>query len=132
MALSDITAVCEQLNVVALAIDAQLTIALSEDNGFRTSDLERRSLLPRECESWVASINSLMAVPIRGQLLAETLSPVVGTILETHPRACLLFGLGGKHLDDIKSYKRGGAAVASVQRLWNAWCARYAIGAGWS
>ena len=33
---------CEQKDVVAAAIDAQLTIALSEDSGFRTSDLHLR------------------------------------------------------------------------------------------
>ncbi|MCL4301935.1 MAG: DUF429 domain-containing protein [Anaerolineae bacterium] len=44
--LKDILAYCEEQNVVAVAIDAQLTIALSEDSGFRTSDLHLRRLLP--------------------------------------------------------------------------------------
>ena len=55
------------------------------------------------------SSNSLMAVPLRGRLLAEHLSPTVGTVLETHPRASLLFGLG--HVEQeiheaIREYKR--------------------------
>jgi hypothetical protein len=36
--LKDILAYCEEQNVVAVAIDAQLTIALAEDSGFRISD----------------------------------------------------------------------------------------------
>lgn len=40
--LEAIVGYCEQKDVVAAAIDAQLTIALSEDSGFRTSDLHLR------------------------------------------------------------------------------------------
>src|SRR5918999_6390975 len=79
--LEDIVGYCEENDVVAVAIDARLTIALSEDSGFRTSDLHLRELLPKDCRIWVASINSLMAVPVRGRLLADCLSPIVGTVL---------------------------------------------------
>ena len=37
--LKNIVGYCEESNVVAATIDAQLTIALSEENGFRTSDV---------------------------------------------------------------------------------------------
>ena len=55
------------------------------------------------------SFNSLMAVPIRGRMLADHLSPRVGTLLKTHPRASLLFGLD--HVEEeiheaIRHYKR--------------------------
>ncbi len=59
---------CENNDVIAAAIDAQLTIPLSEDSGFRTSDLHLRSLLPSDCRNWVAPINSLMAVEDTGSL----------------------------------------------------------------
>src|SRR5215208_4338063 len=62
--LADIVGYCEENDVVAVAIDAQLTIAVSEDNGFRTSDLYLQDMLPEDCRNWVASINSLMAVPV--------------------------------------------------------------------
>lgn len=95
--------------MVATTIDAQLTMALSEENGFRTSDRCLQRQLPEDCQGWVMSFNSLMAVPIRGRLLSDHLSPTVGTMLETHPRASLLFGLG--HVEEqihtaIREYKR--------------------------
>ena len=36
---------CEENNVVAATIDAQLTAALSEENGLRRSDMELRDML---------------------------------------------------------------------------------------
>lgn len=127
--LESIVGYCEENDVVAAAIDAQLTIALSEDNGFRNSDLHLRNLLPPDCRNWVASINSLMAVPIRGRLLAEHLSPTVGTVLETHPRASLLFGLGQDADEPIRAYKRGNATdrAAHTQELWRLWSERFGI-----
>jgi predicted nuclease with RNAse H fold len=127
--LKDILAYCEEQNVVAVAIDAQLTLALSEDSGFRTSDLHLRRLLPPDCQNWVASINSLMAVPIRGRLLADTLSPVVGTILETHPRASLYFGLGqGEAIATaLRNYKKGTNTAEHIKTLWEAWSTRFRI-----
>lgn len=125
--LADLVSYCEQSDVVAVAIDAQLTIALSEDNGFRTCDRELQSLLPQDCQNWVASINSLMAVPIRGRLLAEALSPVVGTILETHPRACALFALGENLAPAVRRYKKGEGSAQYVLDLWHAWCSQFGI-----
>lgn len=127
--LQDVVRYCEENDVVAASIDAQLTIALSEENGYRTSDLHLRELLPPECRTWVASYNSLMAVPIRGRMLADHLSPVVGTLLETHPRASLLFGLGEKAYTPVRKYKRGNAASRGdyTQELWELWSARFGI-----
>ena len=85
-----------------VAIDGQLSLAFDDANGFRSSDHELRSLLPTDCRTWVASANSLMAVPLRAGLLAERIAPVVGTVLETHPRACLLLDLGLEHLAEVK------------------------------
>lgn len=127
--LKDILVYCEEQNVVAVAIDAQLTIALSEDSGFRTCDLHLRRLLPPDCQNWVASINSLMAVPIRGRLLADSLSPVVGTILETHPRVSLYFGLGRNEpiATAVRNYKKGANTKEHIKTLWHAWSTRFQI-----
>jgi predicted nuclease with RNAse H fold len=128
--LSQILAYCEAHHVVSVAIDAQLTVSVSEDGGFRDADRTLRSLLPPECRNWVASVNSLMAVPVRGRLLAEMLSPLVGTIIETHPRACLLFGLEKSAMEPLGQYKnkkRGAATQDHVAHLLEAWCARYGI-----
>ena len=61
-------------------------------------------MLPAEARNWVASQNSLMAVPVRGRQLAECLSPTVGTIVETHPQAGLCFG-DESTLEGIKRYR---------------------------
>ncbi len=127
--LEEVVRYCEENDVVAAAIDAQLTIALSEENGFRTSDLHLRELLPPECRTWVASYNSLMAVPIRGRMLADHLSPVVGTLLETHPRASVLFALGDKAHERVRTYKRGDASSRAdhTRELWRLWSERFGI-----
>lgn len=131
MPLKEVVEYCEQSNVVAVAIDAQLTISLSEDSGVRTSDLHLRELLPPDCRNWVASINSLMAVPVRGRLLADSLSPIVGTLLETHPRASLLFGLeqiGQEIQAAVREYKRNNeAGKAHILTLWQHWSERFDI-----
>jgi predicted nuclease with RNAse H fold len=128
VSLERVVEVCEETPVVAAAIDAQLTMSLSAETGFRASDRHLRELLPADCRSWVASINSLMAVPVRGRLLAEYLSPLVGTLLETHPRASLLFGLGEAAGDAVRTYKRGGACDAeAVATLWEGWAARFDV-----
>ena len=131
---------CQENNVVAAAIDAQLTIALSEDSGSRTSDLHLRELLPPDCRNWVASINSLMAVPIRGRLLADHLSPTVGTLLETHPRASLLFALG--NVEGVRTAVRGYKPKSKdthqqlamrrtyTHQLWRLWSERFGIAHG--
>lgn len=111
----------------AVAIDGQLSLALSDANGFRSSDRELRALLPADCRTWVASANSLMAVPLRAGLLAERIAPVVGTVLETHPRASLLLQLGTDFLPDIRAYKRDAQCLG---RLLGAWVATFGLHGG--
>lgn len=126
--LKEILEYCEAYDVVAVAIDAQLTAALTNENGFRSSDdYLREKLLPKNCRNWVASINSLMAVPVRGRMLADALSPVVGTLLETHPRACLLFGLGESFGVEIRNYKKGPLQGEYLENLINEWCKKFQI-----
>ena len=43
--LAEIVQLAEQCDVVAVAIDAQLSIAVSDENGFRSCDTELRALL---------------------------------------------------------------------------------------
>lgn len=135
---------CEQNDVVAVAIDAQLAIAISDENGFRSSDTCLQNMLPEDCEHWVMSFNALMAVPVRGRLLADHLSPTVGTLIETHPRACLLFGLGhceeAKYCEDsirtaIREYKPKSSDTKEqketrkpyTEKLWRLWSERFSI-----
>lgn len=108
----------------AIAIEGQLSLAFSEGNGFRSCDRELRALLPPDCQAWVASANSLMAVPVRARLLADAVSADVATIVETHPRAAMLLVLGPEHLADLREYKRSDDAVG---RLAREWCHRNAI-----
>lgn len=128
--LAAVVGYCEGNNVVAATIDAQLTAALSEENSFRESDTELRDmLLERQgSRNWVASAAGLLAVPVRGRLLAEHLSPTVGTVIETHPRASLLFALGEEFLVPIWEYKRGDEASKTHTRaLWRAWSEAFGI-----
>ena len=76
---------------------------------------------------WVQSQNSLRAVPVRGRQLAEALSPIVGTIIETHPRACLAFVAPDELRDAVDRYKQNGKGE-HCQRLWQYWCGRFRIG----
>ena len=66
--LADVVGYCEGNSVVAVTIDAQLTAALSEENGFCESDMELRGMLHerRGSRNWVASAAGLLAVPVRG------------------------------------------------------------------
>lgn len=147
VSLEEIAGYCEDNDVVAVAIDAQLTAALSEENGFRTSDCELRDMLHqrRGSRNWVASANGLMAVPVRGRLLAEHLAPTVGTLLETHPRASLLFGLGHEENQEeirtaIREYKKKSndtkkeaeARKPHVRKLWWYWSGQHWSGQHWS
>lgn len=119
MTLAQIREYCDTNDVLAVAIDAQLTLALEHENGFRPADLRLRELLPAHCRNWVASASSLMAVPLRGKMLAEELTPLVGTVLETHPRACLRAVLGDELHGCIDSYKdRGSPGVATLASAW--------------
>ena len=67
-----------------------------------------------------------MAVPVRGRQLAEYLSPVVGTIIETHPRACLYFA-DNSLLASVMKYKSNGAT--HTEKLWRFWIKRFLIDA---
>ncbi len=128
--LAAVVGYCESNNVVAATIDAQLTAALSEENGYRESDMElREMLLERQgSRNWVAAATGLLAVPVRGRLLAEHLSPTVGTVIETHPRASLLFALGEEYLVPIREYKRGDeAAEFHTRTLWRAWSEAFGV-----
>ena len=128
---------CEGNNVVAATIDAQLTAALSEENGFRESDMELREMLLKRqgSRNWVASAAGLLAVPVRGRLLAEHLPPTVGTVIETHPRASLLFALGEELLEPIWEYKpkrddtRSETEVrrSHVRTLWKLWSEAFGV-----
>ncbi len=126
--LEGIVATCKEKSVVAAAIDGHLTMSLTAETGFRASDRQLRGLLPRDCRNWVSSLNSLMAVPVRGQLLAQHLAPLVGTVLETHPRASLLFALGEGVEGAARAYKDGGeAGTRAIATLWKGWAARFGI-----
>jgi predicted nuclease with RNAse H fold len=104
--LSQIVNYAEDNSVCAVAIDAQLTCSIEEENGVRSSDLQLKAMLPLDCKSWVASQNSLAAVPTRGRQLSEALGPVIGTIIETHPRACLYLADPAGNLSATKYYKK--------------------------
>lgn len=123
--LAKIIQYCENNNVVSVAIDAQLTGSVSDENGFRSSDMQLRELLPPEFRVWVASQNSMMAVPVRGRQLAEALSPIVGTIIETHPRSCLYFNDPQK-TDAVRYYKSVNGNLY-LRSLWNRWTERFSI-----
>ena len=125
--LEEIVQYAEQYQVAAVAIDAQLTWAISDKRGFRPSDLELRDILPKQCINWVASQNSLMAVPVRGRQLAEYLSPVVGTIIETHPRVCLYFA-DNSLLASVMLYKSNDGAT-HTEKLLRFWIKRFHIDA---
>ena len=126
--LEEIVSYCEASAVVAVAIDGHLTMSLSAETGFRASDRQLREMLPPDCRNWVSSLNSLMAVPVRGQLLAQHLAPLVGTLLETHPRASLFFGLGEGTQEAVRAYKSGkDGDEHAISRLWQRWAARFEI-----
>jgi|LakMenEpi03Aug12_release.lakeMendotaPanAssembly.Ray.scaffolds.fasta_scaffold231866_2 predicted nuclease with RNAse H fold len=135
--LQEVVAQCQSENVMALAIDAQLTFSISRENGFRAGDEELRGMLSPEFRTRVASYNSLMAVPLRGTALAATVSPCVGTVIETHPTVCLLLEFGADIWPDVRAYKLRkadkkkpipiAAAKASCQNIWNRWAERFGI-----
>jgi len=138
--LDQIVTYCDEKLVLAAAIDAQLTWAPIEveDAGFRTSDVSLRDMLPNK--KWVQSQNSLMAVTVRGRQLAECLAPRVGTLIETHPRACLYFFAEANDKSLVESVnlykykpKKGDSqedkkrAKEEANRLWNRWTQRFNI-----
>lgn len=129
--LEEIVTLCRERTVAAVAIDAQLTLALDAETGFRACDRRLRDRLPPDCRNWVSSVNSLMAVPVRGQLLAEHVAPYVGTVLETHPRASLFLGLEEDRAGygrAVRAYKKKGERrKEAIKTLWAQWTARYGI-----
>lgn len=126
--LKQIVSYCRTEAVAAVAIDAQLTMSLEAERGFRASDKKLRELLPPDCRNWVASVNSLMSVPVRGQTLANFLAPYVGTVLETHPRASLFFALGERAHSPLQTYKRKGQeGHPATLLLWEWWAEHYGL-----
>ncbi|WP_038056522.1 DUF429 domain-containing protein [Thermodesulfobacterium hydrogeniphilum] len=93
VSLKDIVNFCQNNKVLAVAIDAPLSFSIESEKGIRNSDKVLRDLLPSEAKTWVVSYNALMAIPIRAYLLAQTIAPYCGTIIETHPRASFYFSL---------------------------------------
>ena len=137
--LQKIVAECQREDTMALAIDAQLTFSISRETGFRPSDKHLRELLHADFRHRVASCNSLMAVPLRGTALAAAVSPFIGTVIETHPTACLLLALRGKDAEiAVRGYKRPQGkgeerAAYTAERslhsqfLWGQWTKRFRL-----
>lgn len=73
-------------HVHSVAIDAPLTTDILSETGMRKSEMALRNELKFSGDiNWIMSQNSMMAVPIRGQLFAEQLRMLSGTVIETHP-----------------------------------------------
>jgi predicted nuclease with RNAse H fold len=124
--LSQILQYADENNVVAVAIDAQLTSSIDDENGFRSNDMQLREMLPTKYKTWVASQNSMMAVPIRGRQLSEALAPIVGTILETHPGDCLFLIDQNKNDSAVNFYKKPGYDYF-LKELLDRWGRRFNI-----
>lgn len=130
---------CQSEDVMALAIDAPLTFSMSRENGFRLSDDHLKKLLPMGFQARVMSPASMMAVPLRGTALATAASPFVGTIIETHPTACLLLAFTeGSVQEAVKGYKRSrrenedktdydAALSAHCRFLWTRWTEHFQL-----
>jgi len=89
-------------DVVSCAIDAPLSYDISSRTGDRKSDRKLRELL--ENPSIVMPLNSMMAVPLRGRIIAEILRGFIGAVIETHPTASLY--LMGVDEEFVKNYKK--------------------------
>jgi predicted nuclease with RNAse H fold len=117
-----------QHRVLAVAIDGQLTASLADENGFRACDRAMRASLGSSgFVNWVASFNSLMAVPVRGRMLAEALSPFVGTVLETHPRFSLWSALDEGFDHALGSYKIKNTPSSVVSGIVAAWSKEFNV-----
>ena len=127
VSLEEVVRFCETHYVVAVAIDAPLTFGLQDETGMRKADERLRQMLSKTVRHWVASFNSLMAVPIRGSILAEFLSPIVGTILETHPRSCLYLVTRGQEINSSVLAYKGVSNRDSIKKLWNFWTKEFGI-----
>ncbi len=116
--LGKIVSLVQKHNFVACAIDAPLSFSPSSIGGWRLSDKELRRLLPSPFKNIVVSQDALTAVTSRGMQLASLLRPFLGTLIETHPRASLVFVTQtepalNKH---VKTYK-GKSPKRESQRL---------------
>lgn len=78
----------------------------------------------------MAAAASLQAVPVQGRLLADHLAPTVGTLLETHPRASLLFALGEDACESVWKYKGKHSEEVRechTETLWRLWSECFGI-----
>ena len=67
----------------------------------------------------------MMVVPVRGRELAEALSPLVGTIIEIYPRACLLFANPENEVA-VRDYKKPNGKESGYL-LWDWWTRHFSI-----
>ncbi len=109
----------EENTALAVAIDAPLTFGLMDEGGFRESDRVLREILKMKGgnPNWVVSYHVLQAVPVRGLTLAEALSPLVGTLIETHPRASLFLSLPKELKTLVQLYKRDENSLRTIWRF---------------
>jgi predicted nuclease with RNAse H fold len=128
VSLREIVEYCIREEVLGVSIDAPLTSSLLDNEaGFRQSDRKLREFLPNEWQNWVMSMNSMMAVPVRGRFLADILSPEVGTIIETHPRACLGLLFAESQGKNLTAYKGKEPDIDACEALLELWCKRWDI-----
>lgn len=121
VSLTEIVEFSRKNRMLAAALDAPISFSLTDRKGLREADRRLREILRDEGgdPGWVVSYNALMGIPVRGLLLAEALAPVVGTIIETHPRAALYLALPREKKSLVKAYKgRGPEAEAALRELW--------------
>ncbi len=117
--LKEVLKFCQENKVLGCSIDAPLSFSISIEDGLRKSDKKLKELLSRihpQATRWVVSYNTLMAVPLRGFLLAEAINPYCGTIVETHPRASLLFCLSEESRHLAIDYKKEPKAVSKYEK----------------
>jgi len=123
--LTEIWKFVRRQRVLAVALDAPLSFSFKDQRGWRPADRILRDVLRQSGgdPGWVMSYHALMGLPIRALLLAEALSPLVGTILETHPRAGLFLSLPELR-EEIQKYKSRrssrGEKARSCRLLWEA------------
>ncbi len=123
VALAEILDFIRKNRVLAAALDAPISFSLTDRKGLREADHRLREILRGEGgePGWVVSYHALMGIPVRGLLLAEALAPMVGTIIETHPRAALYLALPQEKKSLVKTYKGlRPEAEAALRELWRA------------
>ncbi len=102
-------------HVVSCAIDAPLSYDIASETGDRSSDRKLRRLLEEKGinPNIVMPLNSMMAVPLRGQVISKVLRGFVGALIETHPTASLrLMGIE----DDYKGREIGRELLQRFKR----------------